>query len=137
MASCVRDRELLCVSSTYSDCQSRHPYVTHGLTTQGCPMSAGQDWAILRLQELSLTLSSLPQNGLATYTVCSAGDPTITALVQREGKKCLFGPESSSSERHSSYISTSPRKVRHHTVASMRQKDSYRFAQRPQERVGE
>lgn len=89
MAFCVRDHELLCLSSPYSHCQSRQPCVSHGLATQGCPMSASQDWAILRLQELTLTLSSLPHSELATYIVCSARDPTFIASVQREGNTCF------------------------------------------------
>lgn len=104
MASCVRHRELLCLSSPYTHCQNRWPCITYGLAMQSCPMSASQDWAILRLRELTLTLSSLSHSSLATYIVCSTRDSTITASVQREGNKCLSGPESSSPERQTSYI---------------------------------
>lgn len=123
MTSCARGHELLCLSSPYSHCQSRRPCVTHGLATQDCPISASQHWAILRLQELTLTLTSLPHSGLATYIVCSTSELTFTASVQREGNKCFSGPERISPERHTSYISTSPRNVRDQAVTSMGQRD--------------
>lgn len=135
MASCVRDHEPLCLSSPYSHCQSRWPRVTHGLSTQDGPMSAGQVWAILRLARADPP--ALPHNRHATHTVRSARDPTISASAQREGNRCLCSPESSIPERHTSYTSTSLRKVRDQAVTSMGQRYSHRLAQRLQEKVAE